>query len=93
MLAVTEEKIVLNESDRMKWDSLLEQYSWVFKTGDVMPMKARPLLIKVREDGVVPRLETKTRRYPINIEDLCVDDLKALVQQKIIEPVSEPSSW
>ena len=93
VLAVTGGVQQLNESDKKKCEQLFSKYYSVFDTEDSTPMKAPPLLLKIKEDGTVPHCETKTRRYPIQIEDKCIDDLKKLVKQGIIEPVSTPSSW
>ena len=93
VLAVSGGMQNLEESDQRKCDELFAKYASVFDINDTEPMKAPPLLLKVKDDGTIPHLETKCRRYPLNIEEECINDLKKLVQMKIIEPVSSPSTW
>lgn len=83
----------VSKSQISRWNELEEKYAHVFREDDVKPMKAPPLMLKLKPGIHVPHCVTTARRYPVHIEADCIKDLHGLEAKEIIEKVSEPSDW
>lgn len=83
----------LTHYQKTKWEKLMSKYEHVFKEGDTNPMKAPPLMLKLKPGNHVPHCVTTTRRYPVHIEKDCIADLEKLERLGIIAPVTEPTEW
>ena len=84
-MSVTQERV---------WSEMYKEFESVFDEDDEKPMKGPPLFLKLKDDpSIVPHCETKSRNYPVNIAEKCIEDLKKLQEKKIISPMSEPADW
>ena len=80
-------------SDTSLKNSLFDQYPEVFR--DTLlpePMMGEPVRIKLK-DSAVPFRMSVARQIPLRFEEPAAKVIKGLIENKVIEPCSEPTDW